>query len=178
MRTHQETPAIEVSGLRQRYGDFEAVRGVSFSVATGELFALLGTNGAGKTTTIEVLEGYRPATEGRVRVLGLDPHRDRRALRPRMGIMLQHGGFLEDLTVAETAAAWAGFAADVNRPAIGDVLELVGLAQRRAPGYGSCPAGRSAGSTSRSPWSPAPTCSSSTSPPPAWTRRRAATPGR
>lgn len=130
MRTHQETPAIEVSGLRQRYGDFEAVRGVSFSVATGELFALLGTNGAGKTTTIEVLEGYRPATEGRVRVLGLDPRRDRRALRPRVGIMLQHGGFLEDLTVAETVAAWAGFAADVNRPAIGDVLELVGLAHK------------------------------------------------
>ncbi|GAB2485147.1 hypothetical protein GCM10027187_60920 [Streptosporangium sandarakinum] len=64
---------IEVGGLRQRYGGFEAVRDVSFTVARGEIFALLGTNGAGKTTTTEVLEGFRPASGGTVRVLGLDP---------------------------------------------------------------------------------------------------------
>ncbi|SNS19713.1 ABC-2 type transport system ATP-binding protein [Actinomadura meyerae] len=102
-------PAITVTGLRQRYGDFEAVAGISFEVGEGELFALLGTNGAGKTTTLETLEGHRPAHAGTVRVLGHDPYRERRAVRPRMGIMLQDGGFFADLTVAETVEHWRGF---------------------------------------------------------------------
>jgi ABC-2 type transport system ATP-binding protein len=107
---------IEVGGLRQAYGDFEAVRGVSFSVPRGELFALLGTNGAGKTTTVEVLEGFRAATGGTVRVLGLDPVGQRRQLRPRVGIMLQEGGFIGDLTVAETVGLWKGLSEDAGRP--------------------------------------------------------------
>ncbi|MEU8346992.1 ABC transporter ATP-binding protein [Spirillospora sp. NPDC048832] len=102
-------PAITVTGLRQRYGDFEAVAGISFEVGEGELFALLGTNGAGKTTTLETLEGHRPAHAGTVRVLGHDPYRERRAVRPRMGILLQDGGFFADLTVAETVEHWRGF---------------------------------------------------------------------
>ncbi|MFF3443474.1 ABC transporter ATP-binding protein [Streptosporangium sp. NPDC002721] len=105
---------IEVGGLRQAYGDFEAVRGVSFTVPRGELFALLGTNGAGKTTTVEVLEGFRTPTDGSVRVLGLDPVRQRRKLRPHVGIMLQEGGFLGDLTVAETVGLWEGFSRDAG----------------------------------------------------------------
>jgi ABC-2 type transport system ATP-binding protein len=107
---------IEVGGLRQRYGDFEAVRGISFTVPRGEVFALLGTNGAGKTTTMEVLEGFTPATDGTVRVLGLDPVRQQRELRPRVGIMLQEGGFLGDLTVAETVDLWKGLSEDAGRP--------------------------------------------------------------
>lgn len=107
---------IEVGGLRQKYGDFEAVRGISFTVPRGELFALLGTNGAGKTTTMEVLEGFAPATDGTVRVLGLDPVRQHRELRPRVGIMLQEGGFLGDLTVAETVDLWRGLSEDAGRP--------------------------------------------------------------
>ncbi|WP_344975989.1 ABC transporter ATP-binding protein [Streptosporangium fragile] len=107
---------IEVDGLRQAYGDFEAVRGVSFRVPRGELFALLGTNGAGKTTTMEVLEGFRAATGGTVRVLGLDPVRHQRKLRPRVGIMLQEGGFIGDLTVAETVDLWKGLSEDAGRP--------------------------------------------------------------
>ncbi|WP_031159099.1 ABC transporter ATP-binding protein [Streptosporangium roseum] len=107
---------IEVGGLRQKYGDFEAVRGISFTVPKGELFALLGTNGAGKTTTMEVLEGFTPATDGTVRVLGLDPVRQHRELRPRVGIMLQEGGFLGDLTVAETVDLWKGLSEDAGRP--------------------------------------------------------------
>ncbi|WP_440098766.1 ABC transporter ATP-binding protein [Streptosporangium sp. H16] len=106
---------IEVGGLRQAYGDFEAVRGVSFTVPRGELFALLGTNGAGKTTTVEVLEGFRAPTGGSVRVLGLDPVGQRRRLRPRVGIMLQEGGFLGDLTVAETIGLWEGLSQDAGR---------------------------------------------------------------
>src|SRR5688500_9908010 len=103
---------IEVGGLRQRYGEFEAVRGIAFTVPRGEVLALLGTNGAGKTTTMEVLEGFTPATDGTVRVLGLDPVRQQRELRPRVGIMLQEGGFLGDLTVAETVDLWKGLSED------------------------------------------------------------------
>ena len=62
-----------VDGLRKSYGDLEAVRGISFEVRRGEVFALLGPNGAGKTTTLEVLEGFRQRTAGEVRVLGIDP---------------------------------------------------------------------------------------------------------
>ncbi|RFS85334.1 ABC transporter ATP-binding protein [Actinomadura spongiicola] len=116
-------PSISVEGLRQRYGDFEAVAGISFEVAAGELFALLGTNGAGKTTTLETLEGHRAAHAGTVRVLGRDPHRERRAVRPRIGIMLQEGGFFADLTVAETVDHWRGFT-----PAPRDRDEAVALA--------------------------------------------------
>ncbi|NEA29079.1 ABC transporter ATP-binding protein [Actinomadura bangladeshensis] len=118
-----DNAAIRVDGLRQRYGDFEAVAGISFDVGPGELFALLGTNGAGKTTTLETLEGHRPVHEGTVRVLGHDPHRERRKVRPRIGIMLQEGGFFTDLTVAETVDHWRGFT-----PAARDRDEAIGIA--------------------------------------------------
>lgn len=99
-------PAVAATGLRCSYGGFEAVRGVDLSIGRGEFFALLGTNGAGKTTTMEILEGHRPATSGTVRVLGLDPYRQRRTLRPRLGIMLQESGFAGELTVEETVMLW------------------------------------------------------------------------
>ena len=104
---------ITVRDLRRRYSGtggrgFDAVRGVTFSLRRGELFALLGTNGAGKTSTMEVLEGLAPAAQGAVRVLGCDPCRERALVRRRMGIMLQEGGFPPDLTVAETGRMWAG----------------------------------------------------------------------
>lgn len=125
---------IEVSGLRRRYGQsgdggFEAVRGVSFTVRRGELFALLGTNGAGKTSTVELLEGLARPTEGRVRVLGHDPYEERRAVRPRIGVMLQEGGFPSELTVAETVTMWAGCMTGA-RP-VGEALALVQLTDRR-----------------------------------------------
>src|SRR6478672_4836266 len=104
----ETTDVIDVAALHRRYrgraaGGFEAVRGVSFSVRRGELFALLGTNGAGKTSLLEVIEGLAPATSGTVRVLGQDPRLQRRAVRPRLGMVLQESGFPADLTVAETA---------------------------------------------------------------------------
>ncbi|MFD7023574.1 ABC transporter ATP-binding protein [Promicromonospora sukumoe] len=95
------TPAIDIDRLNVTYGDFHAVKDLSFQVEQGELYALLGTNGAGKTSTLEVVEGHRKASSGTVRVLGKDPS-DRRAVRPRMGIMLQESGFSPDLTVAES----------------------------------------------------------------------------
>ncbi|MGW6572681.1 ABC transporter ATP-binding protein [Streptomyces sp. NPDC054945] len=120
---------IEAEGLRRGYtGGFEAVRGVSFSVARGEIFALLGTNGAGKTSTVELLEGLAAPSEGRVRVFGLDPYTRRAEVRPRTGVMLQEGGFPSDLTVTETVRMWGGVTSGA-RPAA-EVLELVGLAAR------------------------------------------------
>ncbi|WP_234361426.1 ABC transporter ATP-binding protein [Plantactinospora sp. BB1] len=120
---------IEVNGLRRSYREFEAVRGISLRIRRGELFALLGTNGAGKTTTIEVLEGLQPATAGRVRVLGLDPVQDRYALRPRTGVMLQHGGFTGALTVRETVEIWRSLT--VRPQTTAEVLDLVDLGGRR-----------------------------------------------
>lgn len=118
---------IEVTDLRRVYGDgFEAVRGITFSVARGEIFALLGTNGAGKTSTVELLEGLAAPAGGHARVLGHDPFRERAAVRPRTGVMLQEGGFSSDLTVGETARLWAGCTSGA-RPEE-EVLELVGLA--------------------------------------------------
>ncbi|WP_333775043.1 ABC transporter ATP-binding protein [Streptomyces sp. IBSBF 3136] len=126
MGNDEHEHVIEVIDLRRVYGGgFEAVRGISFSVARGEVFALLGTNGAGKTSTVEVLEGLAPPSGGRVRVLGHDPCRERSAVRPRTGVMLQEGGFPSDLTVAETARMWAACTSGA-RPQ-GEVLELVGL---------------------------------------------------
>jgi ABC-2 type transport system ATP-binding protein len=120
---------IEADGVRRRYaGGFEAVSGISFSVARGEIFALLGTNGAGKTSTVELLEGLARPDDGVVRVLGHDPYRERAAVRPRIGVMLQEGGFPSDLTVAETLRMWAGCTSE-PRPT-GEALELVGLTGR------------------------------------------------
>ena len=86
------TPAVEVVDLVKRYGDRAAVAGLSLMVQPGSITAILGPNGAGKTTTVETCEGYRRPDSGSVRVLGLDPRRDARALRPRVGVMLQQGG--------------------------------------------------------------------------------------
>ncbi|GLP71100.1 multidrug ABC transporter ATP-binding protein [Streptomyces sp. TUS-ST3] len=129
MNIDEREHVIEVTDLRRVYGGgFEAVRGISFSVARGEVFALLGTNGAGKTSTVELLEGLARPTEGRIRVLGHDPYAERAAVRPRTGVMLQEGGFPSELTVGETARMWAGCVSGARPPL--EVLELVGLARR------------------------------------------------
>ncbi|MEV0229219.1 ABC transporter ATP-binding protein [Nonomuraea sp. NPDC050786] len=122
--------AIEVHGLMKSHQGFEAVKGISFEVEAGQIFALLGRNGAGKTTTIEVLAGFQRADGGTVRVLGLDPYADRAAVRPRTGIMLQEAGFFPDLTVAQTVDIWRAFTA-AARPG-DEALELAGLAGRRS----------------------------------------------
>lgn len=86
------SPAVEIDGLVMAYGTKVAVDGLSMQVARGSVTAVLGPNGAGKTTTLETCEGYRRPQQGTVRVLGLDPQRDRAALLPRIGVMLQSGG--------------------------------------------------------------------------------------
>jgi ABC-2 type transport system ATP-binding protein len=115
--------AIEVKGLRKAYDGREAVRGIDFSVARGEVFGLLGPNGAGKTTTVEILEGYRARSAGTVSVLGHDPGDRPADLRARMGIVLQSCGTYPHLTVRETVGYWASL-----YPAPRDVDEVVGIA--------------------------------------------------
>ncbi|MGP4012610.1 ABC transporter ATP-binding protein [Streptomyces sp. 4N124] len=129
MNSNEHEHVIEVTDLRRVYGGgFEAVRGVTFSVARGELFALLGTNGAGKTSTVELLEGLAAPAGGRVRVLGHDPYTDRAVVRPRTGVMLQEGGFPSELTVVETARMWAACTSGA-RP-VDEALGLVRLERR------------------------------------------------
>jgi ABC-2 type transport system ATP-binding protein len=121
------SPVIDVEGLTVAYGEFTAVRDLSFHVQHGELYALLGTNGAGKTSTLEVVEGHRRPTSGTVRIFGENPQ-DRPAVRPRTGIMLQDSGFSPDLTVRESVGligTLSGRRDDVDR-----VLGVAGLSRR------------------------------------------------
>ncbi|HEY8045994.1 MAG TPA: ABC transporter ATP-binding protein [Streptosporangiaceae bacterium] len=120
--------AVVVDGLAKSYGSVTALRGISFTVGPGEIFALLGPNGAGKTTTLEILEGFRKRDAGRAEVLGLDPgnRATGRELRERIGLVLQDIAVEPYLTVRETIARNAGY-----YPAprgVDEVIALVGLA--------------------------------------------------
>jgi ABC-2 type transport system ATP-binding protein len=122
-------PAIRVRGLRKSYGSIEAVRGVDFDVAAGEVFGFLGPNGAGKTTIVEILEGYRHRSAGEVEVLGHDPAKGERALRERIGIVLQQTGVERFLKVAEVLELYCGY---YPRPrAVDELLALTGLEAKR-----------------------------------------------
>ncbi|MDQ2894922.1 MAG: ABC transporter ATP-binding protein [Actinomycetota bacterium] len=122
-------PAIEVRDLRRSYGTVQAVRGVSFEVARGEVFCLLGPNGAGKTTIVEILEGYRTRSGGEINVLGLDPATGPRELREQVGIVLQQCGVQSDLTVAELVEMYGRY--HVRRRGVDEVLALVELTEKR-----------------------------------------------
>jgi ABC-2 type transport system ATP-binding protein len=123
------TPAIEVLQLRKSYGETEAVRGIDFSVARGEIYGMLGPNGAGKTSTVEILEGYRQRSSGSVSVLGYDPQSRPLALRQRVGIVLQSSGIYNQVRVREVLAHFAGFYPHPRD--VDEVIELVGLGEKR-----------------------------------------------
>src|SRR5690348_17447620 len=91
--------SVRVRGLRKAYQDVPAVDGIDLDIGHGEVFGLLGPNGAGKTTTVEILEGYRQRTDGQVSVLGFDPGQRSRALRSRVGIVLQSTGLYRHIKV-------------------------------------------------------------------------------
>jgi ABC-2 type transport system ATP-binding protein len=122
-------PAVEVSGLTIRYGDHVAIDGLSFVARQGEITALLGPNGAGKTSTVETLEGYRRATAGTVRVLGLDPWTQHAQLVGRIGVMLQTGGVYTGIRPPEVLRLFASYYDDPADP--DELLDRVGLADRR-----------------------------------------------
>ncbi len=124
---------LEVENLSVRYGDVLAVDSVSFSARPGEVTAVLGPNGAGKTSTIEVCEGLRRRTSGDVRVLGLDPHRNRRSLANRMGIMLQEGGVYPSARPVDVIRQYCGLYSTGAGTSVDpdELIELVGLSERR-----------------------------------------------
>jgi ABC-2 type transport system ATP-binding protein len=120
------TETIVVEGLRKRYGDLNAVDGISFSVGEGEFFGILGPNGAGKTTTLEIVEGLRAADEGHVSVLGLSPWPRNSDLLPRIGVQLQATSFFERLTAREQLQTF-GSLYGVPAKKADLMLETVGL---------------------------------------------------
>jgi ABC-2 type transport system ATP-binding protein len=109
MTATSQGPVIRVRGLTKRYGDVQAVAGIDFDVAKGEIFGLLGPNGAGKTTTVEILEGLRKPDGGEVDVLGVDVTRDADALKPRIGVSLQTAALYPKLTVTELVDLFRSF---------------------------------------------------------------------
>jgi len=117
--------AIVVDNLSKNYGSRRVVDQLHLSVHRGEVFALLGPNGAGKTTTVETLEGYRVPDQGSVRVLGRDPIREARALKPQIGIMLQQDGLYPGLTAREVLCLFGGYFQHPQN--IDELLERVGL---------------------------------------------------
>ncbi|MFN2519930.1 MAG: ABC transporter ATP-binding protein [Candidatus Limnocylindria bacterium] len=119
---------VSVAGLRKRYGELEAVRGISFEVAAGEIFGLLGPNGAGKTTTVEILEGLRRADGGSARVAGIDVGKDPEGTKRRIGVQLQSSAFMEHLTARETVD-WFALCYGVRADAMA-LLRSVGLEDR------------------------------------------------
>jgi ABC-2 type transport system ATP-binding protein len=132
--------AISVKGLRKSYGEQEAVAGIDFEVAAGEVFGFLGPNGAGKTTTIEILEGYRERSGGEVEVLGVDPGQPTREWRSRVGLVLQECELDPLLTVREAVDLFATFY-PAPRP-VDETIELTGLADKREARIGSLSGGQ------------------------------------
>jgi len=122
--------SVVVENLTVQYGSLTAVNNVSFQAPTGAVTVILGPNGAGKTSTIEVCEGFRKATAGTVRVLGLDPTSDHAALTQRMGVMLQGGGVYPSVRVRDVISHFCAlYGKKVNAT---ELIERVGLTQRAA----------------------------------------------
>ncbi|HTQ62854.1 MAG TPA: ABC transporter ATP-binding protein [Candidatus Solibacter sp.] len=131
---------LQVENLIKRYGDVEAVRGVSFSVEEGEVFGLLGPNGAGKTSTVEILEGLRDLDGGRVSVCGLDPQRDSQALRHEIGAALQSTSLPDKLRVMEALRLFSGFYKRRRSPE--ELLKRFGLEEKRNTFYSELSGGQ------------------------------------
>jgi ABC-2 type transport system ATP-binding protein len=133
-------PILQVENLVKRYGDLEAVRGVSFSVEEGEVFGLLGPNGAGKTSTIEVLEGLRVADGGRVSVCGFDPVRNPTELKHEIGAALQFTSLPDKLKVTEALRLFSSFYNRGRQPE--ELLKRFGLEEKRNAFYSQLSGGQ------------------------------------
>src|ERR1700726_3660554 len=134
------SPAISVQSLKKSYGDVHAVKGIDFTIQSGEVFGLLGPNGAGKTTTVEILEGLRPRTGGEVTVLGFDPDRQREQLKDRIGVCLQATNLPEKIRVREAMQVFASFYTrhvDLNK-----LLQRLQLEEKRDAFYSTLSGGQ------------------------------------
>ena len=133
-------PVIEVDNLVKRYDDVAVVDDVSFTVAKGEIFAILGTNGAGKTTTVESIAGLRQPDGGRISVLGLDPHHDAAEMKERLGVQLQESSLPDRIKVWEALDLYSSF---YRNPAHWpDLLDQLGLTEKRETKYAELSGGQ------------------------------------
>src|SRR5580658_10063695 len=123
------TQAISVAGLTKNYGEVQAVRGLDFEVASGEVFGLLGPNGAGKTTTVEILEGIRQRTSGDVRVLDYDPDKQKTQLKDRIGVCLQATNLPDKIKVVEALNLFGALYSRMLSPT--DLLKRLQLEEKR-----------------------------------------------
>lgn len=133
-------PIIEVKSLVKHYGHHTAVRDVSFTVEAGEIFGILGPNGAGKTTTVEIIAGMRQPDAGTIRVLGLNPQRDRTLLRQKLGVQLQHSELPEHIRVWEALDLYSSF---YDAPANWQqLMHELGLAEKRNTAFSKLSGGQ------------------------------------
>jgi len=121
-------PIISVSGLVKKYGNFEAVKNISFEVYKGEIFGLLGQNGAGKSTTLEIIETLRDKTSGKVTVNGYDLDKEPERIKKIIGVQLQTSGFYPNLRLVELIELFAGLYNRKVEPM--DLLKLVNLEEK------------------------------------------------
>jgi ABC-2 type transport system ATP-binding protein len=133
-------PILQVENLVKRYGDVEAVRGVSFNVEEGEVFGLLGPNGAGKTSTVEIMEGLRTADSGRVSVCGMDPQKNPQELKHQIGAALQSTALPDKLRVIEALRLFASFYRRHRSPE--ELLKRFGLEEKRNTFYSQLSGGQ------------------------------------
>jgi len=134
------TPILHVENLFKRYGDVEAVRGVSFSIEEGEVFGLLGPNGAGKTSTIEILEGLRNADSGKASVCGFDPQRQGDQLKHEIGATLQATSLPDKLRTMDALRLFASFYKRGRNPE--ELLKRFGLEEKRNTFYNQLSGGQ------------------------------------
>jgi ABC-2 type transport system ATP-binding protein len=131
---------IEVQDLVKKYDEFEAVKGISFSVEEGEIFGLLGPNGAGKTTTLEILETLRDKTSGKVSIAGFDLDKDPQQIKNIIGVQLQAAGYYPNLNLCQLIELFAGL---YNRDADAmDLLDLVNLRDKAKSTFKSLSGGQ------------------------------------
>lgn len=125
--------AIEVENLTKIYGELKAVDNISFKIKKGEIFAFLGPNGAGKTTTVEMIEGIRTPTSGKIRVLGYDVSKEMKYIKERIGVLPQEFISFEKLTARETLSYFSTLYK--NRADIDEIIELIDLKDKENVQY-------------------------------------------
>lgn len=124
-------PIIEVENLEKRYGNFEAIRGLSFTIYQGEIFGLLGPNGAGKSTTLEIIETLREKTSGTVQVCGYDLDANTAAIKKLIGVQLQSSGYYPGLNLTQLLNLFAGLYNTTVDPM--EILAMVNLEEKLRP---------------------------------------------
>jgi ABC-2 type transport system ATP-binding protein len=126
-------PIITVKNLIKSYGDFQAVKGISFEVYEGEIFGLLGPNGAGKTTTLEIIETLREKTSGEVTVDGFNIETEADDIKKRIGVQLQAAGYYPNLNLSELIVLFSGLYGISKSPV--EMLEKVALTDKAKAKY-------------------------------------------